>query len=218
MGGHCGYQNKYWMLLLLGFGLVGCPESLDTGYGIPTPSAVPVVESATPATDTALQVTSAVSYDICADLASWARPELEMQQQTLLSNPRYSSDLGQEPLTTLSERFWTQPVITFTTYGLSARLEPMNLSGVWTATAQIEPCYGGDRPIAINQGDWAEVWIIGHRLSGIEWSDGQYRLTVEPTPKGLQVVQFERQESQTPLALVAVTPEGAIVPSISGDW
>ena len=164
MGGHCGYQNIRWMFLLLGLGLVGCPESLNPGYGIPDTSAVPGVAVATTGTDTSLQGASTVSYDICADLATWVRPELEVQQQTLLQDPRYSRDLGQEPLRTLSEQFWNQPVITFTTYGLSARLEPMNLSGVWTATTQIEPCYEGDRPIAINQGDWAEVWIIGHRL------------------------------------------------------
>ncbi|MDA0268845.1 MAG: hypothetical protein O2890_11195 [Cyanobacteria bacterium] len=55
-------------------------------------------------------------------------------------------------------------------------------------------------------------------ISGIEWSDGQYLLTVEPTPKGLQVVQFERQDTQSTLAVVAITPEGAVVPAISGDW
>ena len=82
----------------------------------------------------------------------------------------------------------------------------------------MEPCYAGDRPMAINQGDWAEVWLIGHRVNDIEWVNGQYRLTVDPTSQGLQVVQFERLETQGALALVATTPEGTTVPSISGDW
>jgi hypothetical protein len=217
MGGHCSYQRTRWIIVLLGLGLVGCPESLEIGYATPGASAVPVVETLANAEEMD-QVDAAVSYDICADLATWVRPEFAVQQQAVLQDPRYSQSLGQEPLSTLSEQFWTQPIITFTTYGLSARVEPMNLTGVWTATAQIEPCYGGDRPMAINQGDWAEVWIIGHRLAGIEWSNGQYLLTVEPTAKGLQVIQFERQETQSPLALVAVTTEGTAVPAISGDW
>lgn len=217
MGGHCRYQRIRWIIMLLGFSLVGCPETLKTGYTAPqaSSSAVPVVE--TSAGEVA-QADATVSYDICADLATWVRPEFAVQQQTVLQDPRYSQSLGQEPLRTLSEQFWMQSIITFTTYGLSARVEPMNFSGVWTATAQLEPCYGGDRPVAINQGDWAEVWIIGHRLAGIEWSNGQYLLTVEPTTQGLQVVQFERQETQSPLALAAVTPEGTVVSSISGDW
>jgi hypothetical protein len=216
MGGHRG--SAHWTIMLLGLGLVGCPETLHTGYSAQETSAAPVAETATPTPDSLSQDSSAVPYDICADLASWVRPELDVQQQTLQQDPRYSAVLETEPLRTLSEQFWTQPVITFTTYGLSARLEPMNLSGVWTATDQIEPCYAGDRPLAINQGDWAEVWIIGHRLLGLEWLNGQYQLTVEPAPKGLQVVQFERQEAQEAIVLVATTLAGEAVPAISGDW
>lgn len=217
MGGHCRYRSSRWIIMVFGLSLVGCPETLETGYATPqaSSSAVPVVETSAGEMG---QADATVSYEICADLATWVRPEFAVQQQTVLQDPRYSQGLGQEPLSTLSEQFWTQPIITFTTYGLSARVEPLNLSGVWTATAQIEPCYAGDRPVAINQGDWAEVWIIGHRLAGIEWSNGQYLLTVEPTTKGLQVVQFERQETQNALALAAVTPEGTVVPSVSGDW
>ncbi|NJN20982.1 MAG: hypothetical protein HC812_07055 [Leptolyngbya sp. RL_3_1] len=204
------------MIMLLGLALVGCPDPRQTGYSAAETSAVPVAATVTPTADGLVQ--NAVPYDICADLANWVRPAPEVQQQTLQQDPRYSNDLETEPLRTLSEQFWTQPVITFTTYGLSARLEPMNLSGVWTATDQIEPCYTGDRPLAINQGDWAEVWIIGHRLSGLEWSNGQYQLTVEPASKGLQVVQFERQEAQAVLTVVATTSGGEPVPAISGDW
>ena len=133
MGGHCRYQSIRWIILLLGFGLTGCPDTLDTGRYSPESPAIPVAEITSPSIVPAAG--QSVSYEICADLTTWMRPELTVQQQTILQDPRYGQALEQDSLSSLSEQFWTQSIISFTTYGLSARVEPLNLSGVWTATA-----------------------------------------------------------------------------------
>ena len=79
----------------------------------------------------------------------------------------------------------------------------------------------------------AELWVIGHRVASLEWSEGQYLLTVVPTGPGIQFIQFERQEHDPTLPLAEITAEaegrraektkreaadGETVSAVSGDW
>ncbi|MEL7315070.1 MAG: hypothetical protein AAFN08_08975 [Cyanobacteria bacterium J06559_3] len=219
------YKIKTWHAIQLGMistivGLSGCPQGRQSALSNQTPPspAIPVAQSAiapAPAIDTASQT---VNFEVCSDLPDWERPDLDTQTETLTSNPRYSDSLDVEPLQGLAEKFWNESIITFTTYGLSARTEPINLSGVWTAIDAMEPCYQGDRPEAINQGQLGEIWLIGHRIIAIEWSGDQYQVVVEPTQKGLQAIQFDRLETNETLPIVVVETDGTEVTVASGDW
>ncbi len=161
---------------------------------------------------------SAVDFEVCADVESWQRPTDVEQAKHLGADPRYGEAIASGSLKSASTQFWNHQVISFTTYGLSARLEPENLSGVWTATDDLASCYVPETMAAINEGDRAETWLLNHEIVGLEKVGDRYTMTVEPSTTGLQVIQFERTEEQASLPLDVVTTSGSPVEVVSGDW
>lgn len=155
---------------------------------------------------------------ICVSLPDWQRPSENAQLKQLESMPRYGVDLQSDPLAEMAKTWWNHEFFSFTTYGLSARTDPLYLSGVWTAVDDTWDCYSGDQPEQINRGELAEMWLLNHRLVNLEWQDGQYLVTVEPVGSGLQLVQFPRQETSQGLPLNVVTTTGQTLAVMSGDW
>jgi hypothetical protein len=168
----------------------------------------------------------AIAATVCASLPEWQRPSAIAQAKQIESMPRYgvegesvsTSDSENDPLEDLTKAWWAHEIFSFTTYGLSARTDPLYLSGVWTALDDTWDCYNGDQPEQINQGELAELWLLNHRLVSMAWQDSQYVVTVEPVGTGLQLVQFPRQESSQPLPLTIVTTTGQTLAVMSGDW
>jgi hypothetical protein len=160
---------------------------------------------------------SDVSFEVCANVESWQRPSDEVQAKQL-SNTRYGESLSEGPLKAASAQFWEHQVISFTTYGLSARMEPETLSGVWTAASEMASCYEPETTVAINEGDRAETWLLNHRITGLQWQGDRYVMTVEPAATGMQVIQFDRVEELASLPLEAVSANGDPVDVFSGDW
>ena len=109
-------------------------------------------------------------------------------------------------------------MISFTTYGLSARLEPVTLSGLWTVEDQLWDCYEPEATAAINEGDRAEAWLLNHRITSLQWNGSSYVMLVEPGTAGMQVVQFDRLDSAASLPLTVTTTAGNAVAVVSGDW
>jgi hypothetical protein len=179
---------------------------------------IPVVQSESSAIALAEIPPQAVEFEVCSSLPDWQRPELAGQLAELNNNPRYGEALQEAPLQELFDKFWHESVITFTTYGLSARTEPIYLSGVWTAIAAMDACYEGERPEAINQGQLAEMWLFGHQITDMVWTGTEYQVTVESSAQGLQFVQFERFESAETLPLVVIEANGDKLTVASGDW
>ncbi|HEY9888068.1 MAG TPA: hypothetical protein V6D02_06680 [Candidatus Obscuribacterales bacterium] len=219
-------QRKFsWQNISLGIvgvgitGLLGCPQ-LVAGNSAPAsdPEAVTVIQANAPETAIADFTPRTVAFEVCGEIPDWQRPTLADQTRTLTQNPRYGSALEEEPLKSLFDKFWQESIITFTTYGLSARTEPIELSGIGTGIDAMEACYGGDRPEAINQGTLGEVWLMGHRMVAMTWTGTEYLVTVENTDAGLQFVQFERFEAATSLPLIVVASDGREVAVASGDW
>ncbi len=158
-----------------------------------------------------------VSFDICANVESWQRPSNE-EQAKQLNNIRYGESVASGSLKSASTQFWDHQVISFTTYGLSARMEPETLSGIWTATPELASCYESEATVAINEGDRAETWLLNHRISGLQWEGDRYVMTVEPAATGMQVIQFDRVDELASLPLDVVTADGNPVEVFSGDW
>ncbi len=156
--------------------------------------------------------------EICLSLPDWQRPSQQVQEKQLQSMPRYGVALQEEPLLSVAKAWWTHEAFSFTTYGLSARTDPLYLSGLWTAMEATWDCYSGEQPNQINDGAMAEVWLMHHRLLALEWQDNQYVMTVEPGESGLQLVQFPRLEQSQSLPLVLVTAAGEALPVLVGDW
>lgn len=170
--------------------------------------------------------TVAVNFEVCADIEAWQRPTEAEQSRQLASDPRYAEAANSDPLKRASRQFSDHAVISFTTYGLSARMEPVNLAGVWTVADDLWDCYSPETTIAINQGSSAEAWLLNQRIRDLKWQGDRYVMTVEPADTGLQVVMFDRVDggtgatdqppSQLPLEVVTVAGEPIAV--TSGDW
>lgn len=160
----------------------------------------------------------ALPVEVCLDLPDWQRPSQQTQQKHLQTMPQYGAALLSEPLLSVAKDWWSHEIFSFTTYGLSARTDPLYLSGLWTVVDQTWPCYEGNQPESINRGNLAEVWLMHHRLVEVQWQQDQYVMTVEPAESGLQLVQFPRQEQQASLPLTLVTITGENLSVMSGDW
>ncbi|WP_017299651.1 hypothetical protein [Nodosilinea nodulosa] len=164
------------------------------------------------------QAGEAIAANICANLPDWQRPSDLAQIKQLESMPGYGEALQSDPLAELAKAWWSNEFFSFTTYGLSARTDPLYLSGVWTAMDDTWGCYSADQPEQINRGELAELWLLHHRLVNLVWQDEHYLATVEPTDTGLQLVQFPRREHNQGLPLSIVTTTGQALAVMSGDW
>jgi hypothetical protein len=164
------------------------------------------------------QSLDAIAATICAHLPEWERPSAIAQTKQLEAMPYYGEVLDTDPMAELAKAWWSHEVFVFTTYGLSARTDPLYLSGVWTAMDNLWDCYSGNQPEQINQGELAEMWLLHHRLVNLEWQDNQYLVTVEPMDAGLQLVQFPRRENGQTLPLSIVSTTGQALAVMSGDW
>ncbi|MGB7250668.1 MAG: hypothetical protein WBC73_17165 [Phormidesmis sp.] len=160
----------------------------------------------------------AIAFEVCADVDRWQRPSEAEQAKQIGGDARYTEALSGDLLKSASNQFWDHQVISFTTYGLSARLEPINLSGVWTVADDLWDCYEAETAIAINAGDRAETWLLNQRISSLEWQGDRYVMTVAPAETGMQVVQFDRVDGLASLPLEVITESGEPVEAISGDW
>ncbi len=165
---------------------------------------------------------TSVEFEVCAAVDSWQRPSESEQAKRLNQDSRYAeaiaSNDSESPLKRASSQFWDHQVISFTTYGLSARMEPVNLSGLWTVEDELWDCYEPEATVAINEGDRAEAWLLNQQITRLQWDGSGYVMTVEPTSAGLQIVQFDRVDSSESLPLTVVTESGQSVEVALGDW
>ncbi len=193
------------------------PQPFDPGFAsgglVPVASTFGQLVVSTDAPDR-----GAIVPDICLSLPDWQRPSELAHLKQLEAMPRYGAALQTDPLADMAKAWWSHEIFSFTTYGLSARTDPLHLSGVWTALDDTWNCYSGDQPEEINRGELAELWLLHHRLVDLNWQDGLYRVTVEPVGYGLQLVQFPRQESEPTLPLQIMTTAGQALAVMSGDW
>ncbi|MBE9077277.1 hypothetical protein IQ241_08205 [Romeria aff. gracilis LEGE 07310] len=215
--------------LLSAIVVMGCPSQSSVSQSsagsesysdlpLATPIAATAATAAEPAvTDSEPAASTEVSYAVCAEAADWQRPNEADQTKQVGSDPRYQG-LEEEPLKSVSDSFWQHQAVSFTTYGLSARMEPVTFSGLWTVEEELWNCYEPEATEQINAGETAETWLMGHRITGLQWQSDRYVMTVEPTPAGVQIIQFDRVDNESELALSIVTADGQPVEVLSGDW
>lgn len=207
--------------------ITGCPSKTANSIMLPNSSTLSqetivnqsvVKEAVAQSVEPGAAMPAAVTFEVCADVERWQRPSEAEQAKQIGGDVRYDEALSGDPLKSASNQFWDHQVISFTTYGLSARLEPINLSGVWTVADDLWDCYEEETAIAINAGDRAETWLLNHRISSLEWQGNRYVMTVEPADTGMQVVQFDRVDELASLPLEVITESGDPVEAVSGDW
>lgn len=158
-------------------------------------------------------------FSVCSEAPDWQRPSSDQQQKQLASDERYSDLLQDKDFQQFADQFWQHDVLSFTTYGLSARMEPVNLSGLWAVADEVwANCYSQDEGTAINDGTLAEAWLMHHHIVDMQWQNDRYVMVVEPDPQGMQIVQFVRHETATDLPLTIVTTAGDVVEHHNADW
>lgn len=210
---------KLWGGFALSASLVACGSVTSTFDFSSAASSQPVASSEAATEIAAVQAKDLVSYQVCDAIADWQRPDSAQQRDQLKTIPRYTEALADGSLQPLADEFFVRDVISFTTYGLSARVEPIYLSGLWTHLDDLWTCYEDETvPAQINNGDLGELWLLEHRLVELTWQGDEYVVTVEPTPTGASLVQFSRQETLDQLPLRIETTEGQPVTVTSGDF
>lgn len=156
---------------------------------------------------------------VCSEAADWQRPSQDQQQKQLAADERYDSLLQDKEFQQVADQFWQHDVLSFTTYGLSARMEPVNLSGLWAVADDMwANCYSHGEDSAINEGTVAEAWLMHHHVVDLRWQNNHYVMVVEPDLQGMQVVQFARREAEADLPLTVVTTQGVVVDHHDADW
>jgi hypothetical protein len=137
-----------------------------------------------------------VPFDVCAESATWQRPSPEVQAK-IWSDPRYS-DLGAQAYSWTHTFLWSEPDSASISY------HQWNESGLWTEPSQGQcPRRDGEH------GQWAEIWALNHRVSGITVDGFVYTVTVVPQERGYEIIQFRRPNAN--LRVRFVRGDGALV-------
>ena len=164
-------------------------------------------------------VETSADFLVCSQAVDWQRPAQDQQQKQIATDERYSGLLQDKDFQTLATQFWQHDILSFTTYGLSARMEPINLSGLWSVADDVwESCYSNNEGTEINEGALAEAWLMHHRIVDLQWQNDSYVMVVDRSNQGMQVVQFARHETAAELPLTIVTTEGTVVEHYDADW
>lgn len=201
-------QKLIWCsLLALTSGGVGLAVASQSGSHV-SPSGTIAI---------AVQPAADIPFEICGEAQTWARPTQAVQTKTLQSLPRYGGALTNPSLKALSQRFWRQNIFSFTQYGLSLRMEPIYFSGLWTVQDTLWKCYDSTSVTQINAGKTAEVWVLSHRVTRLQWTGEQYVMVVQPAQTGVQFIQFPRRESRSSLPLKVITEKGAKLTVVAGN-
>ncbi|MEO1592400.1 MAG: hypothetical protein AAFU71_14085 [Cyanobacteria bacterium J06632_22] len=195
--------------------IFGCPQATSSQLVQPPAAATEDAGGVL----TSVSAMESVTAEVCSFQADWQRPSEDEQVKYLAADPRFAAAVDTEPLKTAADTFWQNDILSFTTYGLSARMEPMLLSGLWSAVDTVwASCYGDDQAVALNDGDLAETWLVDYRLVDVQWQGEQYIMTVEPAEGGLQVIHFDRLESNVVLPLQVIDVAGNEIEFVSGDY
>lgn len=206
--------GRQGLLLLATVGILGSLRAVSHSIHV----ADAVVTQPQISADTAVQEDSP-EFLVCSEAADWQRPSQAQQQKQLATDERYSALVQDKDFQQLATQFWDHDILSFTTYGLSARMEPVNLSGLWAVADDVwASCYSHDEGSAINQGTLAEAWLMHHQVVDLQWQDDRYLMVVDPVQQGMQVVQFARREAETALPLTVITTEGVVVEHYDADW
>jgi hypothetical protein len=144
-----------------------------------------------------------IPFEICGESTTWIRPTEEEQKAKWWDFGRYAG--GNDEVIKYP---WTHDF--FVAYGnASGEYDIINLSGLWTLAGEVRSkCIEPDRQDAILKLEKAEVWVLLHRVKSVRRVGTDHYITVEPTEKGGQFVQFARPEQQVPLTLHFVSESG----------
>jgi hypothetical protein len=155
----------------------------------------------------------AIAFGVCSSFPTWVRPAIDSQHQQIQSTGRYPDAKTNREIQNIIKQFWTQNAISFGSYGISARVDPIYLSGLWTMPNTLDrisnKCYTSKQQIAgLNSGKTAEVWLLLHKVRSVKWLENRYVMVVQPVRQGAQFIQFARVDRQPIPSLQVITEDG----------
>ncbi|GAC1451030.1 MAG: hypothetical protein NVSMB70_19740 [Chamaesiphon sp.] len=167
------------------------------------------INNPTEASNKLTRSTTNIPFEICGESKTWMRPNKVEQKKNLQSmEGRYSSKTIEE----LGGSYWTHNIFSFTSYaGSSGTYDIRHLSGLWTPQNPTRPSTCDRSITALNAGKIARVWLLLNRVVSIKWLDKHYVIVVQPTHRGVQIINFSRREQQPSLPLTVVTESGSQV-------
>jgi hypothetical protein len=128
----------------------------------------------------AQQVT--VPFDVCSQSDNWKRPSADVQSK-IWSDPRYKA-IGPRAYE------WTHNFFSNAPDSASGTYLNQNLSGLWT-DIRMSQCPHRDR----EPNAWTEIWALNYHVTGIFLSGLACTITVVPTERGYEIIQFRRSDS-----------------------
>jgi hypothetical protein len=154
-----------------------------------------------------------IAFEVCSTSPAWVRPEDKAQMRQIQSTGRYADAKTNREIQNLIQQFWTRNAILFGSYGISARVDPIYLSGLWTIPNTLDSisnkCYASrQRILDLNSGKTAEVWLLLHKVRSVKWLDNRYVMVVQPVRQGAQFMQFVRVEQQPTPTLQVIAEDG----------
>src|SRR5262245_40726079 len=121
-----------------------------------------------------------LGFHVCFEDRSWRRPSAAEHISLLNAQRRYRK---MTPARLRQVPYWTRDVLVFTSYGLSARHDQLNLSGLWSLEdpkdAFFTRCYDHGGAQRLGEERVAEAWLIGYRARELRWRAKRYVLVVE---------------------------------------
>ena len=154
-----------------------------------------------------------IDFEVCGQSYHWVRPTLREHIQEIQSNPRYQ---GLDAQDIENNMLWQSSILSLNTYGLSMMVDVHNLSGLWNAPTDIyfEPC----DVLKIDTGEIAYLILLQYQVNRVEWDKNQYVIVVQSVPRGVQIVQFPRQDGQTRVPLKVIDEAGKELAVSDSDW
>ena len=153
--------------------------------------------------ETATEEAETVAFQVCEQSPSWTRP-LEDVQTMAWNFPRYGWSRAEGKASYEWNHF------SFLYYGsASLAFDVRNLAGLWTASDVERPCENSEHQEQILSGQQVGLWILLHQAKLMERQGAVYTVTVQPTDKGFQRVDFPRPPGPAKnLTLIFQDPDG----------
>ncbi|MBP5973203.1 hypothetical protein HW132_10775 [Brasilonema sp. CT11] len=122
---------------------------------------------------------------------------------------KFADRYNQKIVESLGGDYWKYNIFVFTSYpGGSGNFDIGHLSGLWSLKNVIHISKCENDVTNLNSKKIAGIWVLSHTVTNIKWVDNRYVMVVKPTERGVQFLQFYRQENQDKLPLTVVTENG----------
>lgn len=148
------------------------------------------------------------TFDVCSESATWTRPTAAVQQR-VSTDRRYLGKDGQP--VPLARYCWQQNFFVFNDVPASIETLFRRLTGLWSAASTLAQ-YDHDALARLRARQSVEMWLIYHRVTGLELGAGVVTVHVAPQDTGFQIINVPMP--QAPRQFRFVDPGGRVLETL----